>query len=103
MHQQLHEPDSSRQIETIVDGQTVRGTVLLTGSSRIRVTLDWPSTILSAGKSMSFFSRVPPGEPHYLGKYGETLAMDLLLSLYEEYKKRRPEAPVRGREIQGIW
>jgi hypothetical protein len=105
MHPQLHEPDSTRQIETVVDGQTVRGTVILTGSSRMRVTLDWPSTILSAGKSMSFFSRVPPGEPQYLGKFGETLAMNLLLSVYEEYKKgdwRRQFVGARFKEFGSV-
>jgi hypothetical protein len=86
MHQ-LHEPDSTRQIETIVDGEPVRGTVHLIGSSKIDVTLDWPPTDLSAGSSMSFFSRVPPGEPGYLGKYGETLAMNFLLSLHERHKR----------------
>jgi hypothetical protein len=105
MHQQLHEPDSVRQIETIVDGRTVRGTVLLTGSTRIRVTLDWPSTILSAGKSMSFFSRVPEGEPGYLGKTGETIALNLLLSLYDEYKKgdrRRQFVGARFKEFGSV-
>jgi hypothetical protein len=102
MHPQLHEPNSTRQIETVVDGQTVRGTVILTGSSRMRVTLDWPSTILSAGKSMSFFSRVPPGEPLYLGKFGETLAMNLLLSVYEEYKKATGGASPRARDSRNL-
>ena len=86
MHQ-LHEADSTRQIETVVDGEAVRGTVHLIGSSRIKVRLDWPPTDLTEEKSMSFFSRVPPGQPGYLGEYGETLAMDFLLSLYEEYKR----------------
>jgi hypothetical protein len=101
MHQ-LYEPGSTRQIETVVDGETVRGTVQFTGSSRIKVTLDWPPSDLSDESSISFFSRVPPGEPGYLGEYGEKLAMQFLLSLYEKHKKGDRRRQFGGAHLEEV-
>ncbi len=72
-----------------IRGERVRGTVRLTGSSRMEVRIDSPFSGKTANSAMSFFSRVPPGEPGYLGQYGEALALRHLENLYEEERKER--------------
>ncbi|MEO8660885.1 MAG: hypothetical protein ABI693_20605 [Bryobacteraceae bacterium] len=82
----MHEPNSERKIETIIDGERVCGEVHYGGSSDMSVRLEQPSDERLTGFHMPNFARstYPEG---FLGEYGEQRALEILADLYHEQKK----------------
>lgn len=92
----MHQPDTEYQIETTVDGEHVRGTVRLGGSTDLSVRLESPSSVPSVSWHMPYFARGVHRDG-FLGEYGDQYAMEVLVELYKEQKRGN-----RRREYAGI-
>jgi hypothetical protein len=82
----MHQPNSERRIETIIDGESVCGTVSHGGATELTVRLDQPLNNRSISVHMPVFAR-PVYPEGFLGEYGEQRSLQLLVNLYKEQKK----------------
>jgi hypothetical protein len=82
----MHQPNTECQIGIVVDGEEVCGTVRYGGSNELYARLDSPSIAWTESVHMPNFARGihPEG---FLGEYGESRALSLLVGLYKTQKK----------------
>jgi hypothetical protein len=97
----MHQADSERKIEIMIDGERVCGTVHIGGATELSVRLDEPAIDWTTGVHMPYFARTVHPEG-FLGQYGEESALAFLVSLYKEQKQDDRRRKFAGFDFQAF-